>query len=303
MLGLIALALILINSYTSFFDPLQSKLGIVSSPLYSITNFPRQAIDWAGERFSSKRRVLEENEALREELLIHKRKLQQMAAIYAQNVRLQQLMNASESLQERVIVTELIGVSPDPLAHIVIIDKGSSHGVYLGQPLVDADGLMGQVIDVSPYSSQVMLITDSTHALSVEVNRNGVRAIAEGIGDLYRLELRYVSNTVDIQEGDLLESSGLGQRFPRGYPVAVVESVTHDPGQPFAEIIARPVAQLNRSRHALLVFVGDGEKQASKLWADDGVDIVEKSDQNSSVDSSQILAPSDGASSRASRRN
>lgn len=238
-----------------------------SSPLYSITNVPRQISDWAGERFSSKKRVLEENEALREELLIHKRKLQQMAAIYAQNIRLQQLMNASESIQERVIVTELTGVSPDPLAHIVIIDKGSQHGVYLGQPLVDADGLMGQVIEVSPFSSQVMLITDNTHALSVQVNRNGVRAIAEGVGDLYRLELRYVSDTVDIQEGDLLESSGLGQRFPRGYPVAVVETIKHDPGQPFAEVIARPVAQLNRSRHALLVFVGDGDTNPLDLTA------------------------------------
>ncbi|MGH1472426.1 MAG: rod shape-determining protein MreC [Cellvibrionaceae bacterium] len=269
LLGLIALALILINSYTSFFEPLKSKLGVVSSPLYSITNFPRQVVGWAGERFSSKKRVIEENEALREELLIHKRKLQQMAAIYAQNVRLQQLMNASESLQERVIVTELTGVSPDPLAHIVIIDKGSHHGVYLGQPLVDSDGLMGQVIEVSPFSSQVMLITDSTHALSVQVNRNGVRAIVEGVGDLYRLELRYVSNTVDIQEGDLLESSGLGQRFPRGYPVAVVESITHDPGQPFAEVIARPVAQLNRSRHALLVFVGDSSSEQEQQEQDD----------------------------------
>ncbi len=244
-------------------------MGVVSSPLYSITNFPRQVVGWAGERFSSKKRVIEENEALREELLIHKRKLQQMAAIYAQNVRLQQLMNASESLQERVIVTELTGVSPDPLAHIVIIDKGSHHGVYLGQPLVDSDGLMGQVIEVSPFSSQVMLITDSTHALSVQVNRNGVRAIVEGVGDLYRLELRYVSNTVDIQEGDLLESSGLGQRFPRGYPVAVVESITHDPGQPFAEVIARPVAQLNRSRHALLVFVGDSSSEQEQQEQDD----------------------------------
>lgn len=181
-----------------------------------------------------------------------------MAAIYAENVRLQQLMNSSETMQERVVVTQLIGVSPDPLAHVVVVDKGANHGIYVGQPLVDAEGLMGQVIEVGPVTSQVMLITDTSHALSVQVNRNGVRAIAEGVGDLYRLELRYVSNTMDIKEGDLLESSGLGGRFPKGYPVAVVEQVVHDPGQAFAQVFARPVAELNRSRHGLLVFVGNG---------------------------------------------
>lgn len=233
---------------------------MVAQPFYWISDLPGRIGDWADERFTSKQAVLDENAALREELLIHKRRLQQMAAIYAENVRLQQLLNASESLQEQVLVTEITGVVPDPLSHIVIIDKGSTSGVYVGQPLVDAEGLMGQVIEVSPWSSQVMLITDSSHALSVQVSRNGVRAIAEGFGDLYRLRLRYVSNTVDILEGDLLESSGLGQRFPRGYPVAVVESVVHDPGQPFAEIYARPVAQLDRSRHALVVFTGVGER-------------------------------------------
>lgn len=251
---MIALVLIGLNTYTSLLDPLRAKLGVFTHSAHWVSDLPGRFGDWVEERFTSKEELLQENAALREELLIHKRKVQQMAAVYAENVRLQQLMNSSETLNERVVVAEIFGVSPDPLAHKVIVNKGSQHGIYPGQPLVDADGLMGQVVEVNPFSSQVLLITDSTHAIPVQVNRNGVRAVAEGIGDLYRLELRHVSNTVDIREGDLLVSSGLGQRFPVGYPVATVEKVVHDPGQPFAQVSARPMAQLNRSRHALLVF-------------------------------------------------
>jgi len=194
---------------------------------------------------------------MKAELLIHKRKLQQMASLAAENVRLRQLLNSAEMVKDRVLVAELIGISPDPLTHRVIVNKGLQHGVYLGQPLLDAAGLMGQVVEVSDYTSQVLLITDATHALPVQVNRNGVRAVAEGIGDLYQLKLRHLANTVDVREGDLLVSSGLGQRFPVGYPVAKVVSVVHDPGQPFARVVARPEAQLNRSRHVLLVFSGE----------------------------------------------
>lgn len=254
LLGVIALVLIGLDTYTTLLDPVRARLGVATQSAYWVTDLPGRVGEWFGERFTSKQELLEENAALREELLIHKRKVQQMAAVYAENVRLQQLMNSSRKLDERVVVAEIFGVSPDPLAHKVIINKGSQNGVYVGQPLVDADGLMGQVVEVSPFSSQVLLITDSTHAIPVQVNRNGVRAVAEGVGDLYRLELRHVSNTVDIREGDLLVSSGLGQRFPVGYPVATVDQVIHDPGQPFARVTARPMAQLNRSRHALLVF-------------------------------------------------
>jgi rod shape-determining protein MreC len=250
----VALLLIGLSTYTSLLDPMRSKLGVITHSAYWVTDIPAQLGDWLAERLTSKQDLLDENAALREELLIHKGRAQQMAAISAENMRLQQLMNANEKINERVLIAEIFGVSPDPLAHKVIINRGSEHGVYEGQPLLDADGLMGQVVEVTPYSSHVLLITDSSHAIPVQVNRNGVRAVAEGIGNLYQLELRHVSNTVDIREGDLLVSSGLGQRFPVGYPVAVVETVVHDPGQPFARVTARPMAQLNRSRHVLLVF-------------------------------------------------
>ena len=126
--------------------------------------------------------------------------------------------------------------------------------MVLGQPVLDARGLMGQVVELMPYTSRVLLLTDTTHSIPVQVNRNGLRAIASGTGNPERLELRHVADTADIKVGDLLVSSGLGQRFPAGYPVATVKEVIHDSGQPFAIVRAVPTAALNRSRYLLLVF-------------------------------------------------
>ncbi len=256
-LGAVALILILLSIYTDLLDPLRARLATLSTPLYSLVNAPGDALSWTQDSLRSREQLQQENAAYEAELLIHKRKLQQMASLAAENVRLRQLLNSAEMVKDRVLVAELVGISPDPLTHRVIVNKGRQHGVYLGQPLLDAHGLMGQVVEVSDNTSQVLLITDATHALPVQVNRNGVRAVAEGTGDLYQLKLRHLANTVDVREGDLLVSSGLGQRFPVGYPVAEVMSVIHDPGKPFARVVARPQAQLNRSRHVLLVFSGD----------------------------------------------
>jgi len=172
-------------------------------------------------------------------------------------VRLRALLNSSALLRDDVLVAELIGVSPDPVRHQLVLNKGETDGVFVGQPLIDANGLMGQVVEVSAGHSRALLITDATHSIPVQVNRNGVRAIAEGTGALGTLESHHVSATTDIQEGDLLISSGLGGRFPVGYPVAVVSQIERDPGRAFARILAVPSAALDRSRHVLLVFTTD----------------------------------------------
>ena len=254
LFSIAAVVLILINLYTNWLAPVRANLGAVAAPFYWVAGLPGRVQDWSSDTFVARSDLLAENEALRTELLIHRRKLQQMAALAAENVRLRQLLGSSDMLQDNVLVAELIGVSPDPLSHTLVINKGLRHGVYEGQPVLDAFGLMGQVIEVHPFSSRVLLITDNTHALPVQVNRNGVRAIAEGSGDLNRMLLRHVSNTTDIRVGDLLVSSGLDQRFPVGYPVAEVERVIRDPGKPFATVIVRPKARMDRSRHLLLVF-------------------------------------------------
>lgn len=251
---LLSLSIGVIYSYTNWFDSIKGDAVDYSMPLYWVADLAGEAEDWADTKLMSKGRLITENEKLRTELLVHKRKLQQMASLAAENVRLRQLLNSAETLNDRVLIAELIGVSPDPLVHKVMLNRGTKHGVYKGQALLDASGLMGQVVEVGNSSAQVLLITDVTHALPVQVNRNGVRLIAEGVGDLHQLVLRHVSNTTDIKEGDILVSSGLGQRFPVGYPVAEIVQVIADPGKPFVRAIARPMAELNRSRHVLLVF-------------------------------------------------
>lgn len=262
---MVAVGLILVSLYTNWLAPVRAQLGVVAAPFYWVTDLPKRIGNWGDETFVSKQALHEENQALKSELLILQRKLQQMAALAAENVRLRRLLGSSDMLQDNVLVAELVGVSPNPLSHSVVINKGLSDGVYNGQPVLDAFGLMGQVVEANPHSSRVLLITDTSHALPVQVNRNGVRAIAEGTGHINRLRLRHVSNTTDIREGDLLVSSGLGNRFPVGYPVAEVEQVVRDPGQSFSTVIARPMARLDRSRHLLLVF---GREQAEKVDAE-----------------------------------
>ena len=254
LLGLLAVLILLVGRYTTWLEPVRAKLDVLAIPFYWVTDVPNRMSDWFGANWVSRQELQEENLLLRNQIRIQESRLQQMAALVGENLRLRQLMNSSEIVQDRVLVAELIGISPDPLVHKVIINKGSNDGVYIGQPLLDAFGLMGQVVSVTAYTAQALLITDNSHAIPVQVTRNNVRTVAEGIGDLYRLRLRYVSSTMDIKKGDILVSSGLGGRFPIGYPVAQVETIAYDQGEPFAIVDARPAAQLNRSRHVLLVF-------------------------------------------------
>jgi rod shape-determining protein MreC len=255
------MVLVVVGLYTDRLEPLREKFAQVVTPFYQITDVPTRMNDWRKGTFVSHADLKVENEALKTELLIHQRKLQQLASLAAENVRLRQLLNASQTLQDTVLIAELIGVSPNPLSHKVIINRGTKDGAFKGQPVLDAFGLMGQVTEVGETSSTVLLISDSTHAIPVQVNRNGVRAIAEGSGDLNSLNLRHVSANTDIRAGDLLVSSGLGERFPVGYPVAEVLQVVRDPGKAFLTVTARPMARLDRSRHLLLVF--ENRDQAS----------------------------------------
>ena len=251
---MLAISLLLVGRFTTWLEPAREKLDVFALPFYWVTDMPNKLSSWFDHNVVSRQQLAEDNQVLRNQLRVQEARLQQMATLIAENMRLRQLMNSSEILQDRILVAEMIGVSPEPLLHQVIIDKGSRDGVYVGQPLLDAFGLMGQVVSVTEFTAQVLLITDNSHAIPVQITRNNVRTIADGVGDLYRLKLRYVSSVMDIEEGDILVSSGLGGRFPVGYPVAQVESITYDPGEPFAEVIARPAAQLDRSRHVLLVF-------------------------------------------------
>ncbi len=243
-----------VDARFDYLKPVRSQMGLVLSPFYGIADFPVRAWEGVRDQFTSRSELLAENERLKAEQLLMQRRLQKLATLTEQNVRLRELLNSSALVDDKVLVGELIGVDPNPFTQRILIDKGEKDGVFQGQPVLDASGLMGQVVEVMPYTARVLLLTDTTHSIPVQVNRNGLRAIAVGTGNPERLELRYVADTADIKEGDLLVSSGLGQRFPAGYPVATVKEVLHDTGGPFATIRAVPTAKMNRSRYVLLVF-------------------------------------------------
>ncbi len=257
LLAVLALALIILDAKTDLLKPLREQFTGLSAPLYWVTSLPERIGEWGDDNLTSREDLLAENAALRSENYVLKQKLQKMAALTAENAHLNELLNSSEIVDEDVLIAKLIGVSPDPRRHEIVLDKGSNEGVFVGQAVLDADGLVGLVIETSPISSRVLLIVDSQNAVPVQVLRNNVRAIAEGTGIIDRLHLRHVVATTDIVEGDMLVSSGLGRRYPAGYPVAKVYAVEANPGQAFLTIKARPLAQLNRSRHFLLVFSDD----------------------------------------------
>jgi len=228
-------------------------LSLIVTPLQWVVDVPSRVADGVSDLVVDRASLLRENQRLKAEALLQASKVQQMAALTAENIRLRGLLAADERVDVPTRLAELIGVNPDPFQHEVILNRGSEDGVFVGEPVLDAGGVMGQVVSLAHYTSRVMLITDARSALPVEVNRNGYRGIALGKGVLDELELEHVPDTADILVGDLLLSSGLGGRFPRGYPVARVTAVIRDPGRPFTLVKAEPTARLDRSRHLLLV--------------------------------------------------
>lgn len=254
LLVLASLALILADQRWQWFGQLESRVAGAATPVYWLAALPGRVWDWGDDLFTNHAALREDNARLAARNLVLAGKVQKLAFLEAEIQRLRQLLNSSTLVGESVLIAELVAVSSDPQRQWVAVDKDASQGVYVGQPVIDAHGLVGQVVQVTPGYSRILLITDATHALPVQINRNGVRTIAEGTGRIDQLALRHVAATTDIVVGDLLVSSGLGGVFPAGYPVAVVTEITEDPGQPFLIVKARPSAQLDRSRHLLLVF-------------------------------------------------
>lgn len=252
-----------VDSRFDYLDRVRYTLGFLTAPVYWVADIPTRVSYWIDDVFVSHGDLIEENERLREELLFAQRELQLVAGLSTENSRLRALQEASAAVSGNILTAEIINISSDPGSLRVLINRGQQHGVELGQALLDAHGLMGQVVEVLPFTSWVMLITDSRHGTPVQVNRSGERAIARGSrGEIPELELEYVPETSDIVVGDLLVSSGLGQRFPKDYPVAQVTSVVHDRGQPFATIKARPLAQMDRTRHVMLLDLAQNDLDA-----------------------------------------
>lgn len=242
-----------VDLYTAKVRDGRAYLSLLLTPLQWIVDVPSRVAGDVSDLVVDRSLLIKENEMLKSEALQLELKAQQNASLTRENNRLRALLNGSQRVVQDFTLVELIGVNPDPFQHQVIINLGTEQQVSIGQPVLDAGGVMGQVTELAHYTSRVMLITDARHALPVEINRNGFRSIALGKGQLGELELDHVPDTADVRVGDLVVTSGLGGRFPRGYPVAEVQEVIRDPGQPFAKVIITPKALLDKSRHLLLV--------------------------------------------------
>ena len=245
----------------------RAALNTALTPIYMVAGVPAAIDHWQERTLRSRRHLIDDNARLQRENLVLRGRSQQLANLQAENVRLRQLLNSTALVRDDVLVSEIIGVSPDPVRHQLILNKGDDAHVQSGQALIDTSGLMGQVVEVAAGTARVLLITDPTHSVPVQVNRNGVRAVAEGIGSLDELVVHHVAATTDVRNGDLLVTSGLGGRFPIGYPVAEVTAVERKPGEAFARVTARPLAALDRARHALLVFSRLAEERSLELAA------------------------------------
>ncbi len=253
ILVVVSIALMVLDDRQQYMHVVRTTLTVATYPIRYLIDLPSSAGDWLSETFVSRRNLMLENEALHQEHLELKAREQKLSALEVENARLRALLGSTAKVQEHAIIAELLAVDMSPFSRQIVLNKGSLNHVYEGQAMIDAHGIMGQIIHVSPLQSTAILITDPKHALPVEVNRNGLRSIASGTGETNRLILDQLPNNADILQGDLLVTSGLGGRFPAGYPVARVTEVVRNHDLPFAHVSAEPLAAIESSREVLLI--------------------------------------------------
>lgn len=251
---MLSVVLLVVDQRTTHLRGARAVLSVLVYPMQSLVSLPMQLVNQAFKYSVSYSKLQEENVALKRQNLLHKTDLLKLGTLEKENIRLRALLEKSFKLGEQVLVAELIAVNQAPYEHVVVVDKGTHFGIYPKQPVLDADGVVGQVIRALPLSAEVMLITDPNHAISVEVARNGLRTIAVGSGRYNRLNLPFLPNNADILPGDKLITSGLDNTFPQGYPVAVVDQFIQQPNKPFADISATPAAHLDRDREVLIIW-------------------------------------------------
>ncbi|WP_223292950.1 MULTISPECIES: rod shape-determining protein MreC [Shewanella] len=235
-------------------DPVRKSISSVLSPLQYVANTPGALLDWSAESLATRNMLTKQNKALLRQQLLMSERLQRFEHLRQENDRLRDLLGSPVHMDAKKVVAEVMEVASDPYHQYVVLNQGVRTGVFVGQPVVDAQGVVGQVVQVSELTSRVLLLSDVTHGIPVRITRNDVRLVVNGTGVLDELELKYVSKSTDIRVGDLLVSSGLGNRFPEGYPVARVMSVIKDDGQSYATVTAQPLAALDRIRYLLLIW-------------------------------------------------
>ena len=266
--ALVSVFLIAVDPHQSHLKFLRTLLTTLVYPIQYVVNIPIEITEWGSTTLVTHSTLLKENERLKQERLLLSRKLQRYVVLETENQRLRELLESSFKINDKVLVAELIGVELQTFRKQVVINKGLREGAYEGQPIVGSTGIMGQIIHVGPFSSTVLLITDSDHALPVQINRNGLRAIAVGTGNNNKLLLEHLPNTADILVGDLIITSGLARRFPSGYPVGKIKKIAYIPGEAFAKVTIEPSAQLSQLREVLMVWPNEKADEINKYLDD-----------------------------------
>lgn len=253
LLVVVSLALMITDYRQGLLDPIRQTVSALAHPIRLVAELPTQFIKTADQQLASRRELLAENERLRNRQQVFQARLQRLDALEIENIRLRSLLDSSYDLEQPVLIAELVEVDLDPFSHVIEIDKGAGDGVEVGQAVIDADGVIGQVDHVAQFSATIRLISDPGHAIPVQVNRNGLRSVALGTGRTDVLNIESLPNNADIQIGDLVVTSGLGGRFPAGYPVGEVSAIRPDPGAPFSTINIAPRGALGRIQEVLLI--------------------------------------------------
>tara|TARA_B100000700_G_scaffold304482_1_gene377182 strand:- start:136 stop:999 length:864 start_codon:yes stop_codon:yes gene_type:complete len=246
--------LIVLDFKLDAFSTTRVFLNSLVSPVQYLANLPGQLLNASAQRLTSQQALIEENEQLTNRLLLQNEKLQRFEALEQENIELRRLLDAPVRQNMRKMVAELMAVDNTPYSQQIVVNKGAIDGVYLGQSILDERGIVGQVMEVGTTNSRVLLISDVTHSIPVRSIRNNSRFIASGSGAIDELYLTHVAHSADIREGDVLVSSGLGEVFPEGYPVAEVTQVIRDESRPFAQVTIAPQARLNRLKYLLLLW-------------------------------------------------
>jgi rod shape-determining protein MreC len=281
--GLLAVVLMAMDHRGQYVPRVRSVLEYAVEPVYHLVQWPVRATHNLVEQFQSRRSLRHENEKLHRQILQQQANLQRLDTLTEENRRLRALFEGAEVLAFDYRFAELVRVDLDPFSHKVLIDRGSVDGVVTGQAVIDGAGVMGQVEDVHLHYATVRLISDPNHALPVQINRTGLRTVAFGSGETGTLKLPNVPRLADVREGDLVVTSGLGDRFPGGYPVARVTRIDREQGQTFIMVEARPLAALDRGREVLLISA----REAPAEPVDETATQEEGTDSTQSPDESQ----------------
>lgn len=263
--ALLSFGLMWLDQRQNYLSQIRHGLSMAAYPLQLAVNSPGAVWNWLEESFTTRERLQRENAALQVQVRNAQVRTMRFDALEQENLRLREMRAATAGISERILVAEILRVNVNPFRHRVIINKGVRDGVFKGQPILDATGVFGQITHAGAYSSEAILLSDAEHAIPVLVNRNGLRTIAVGTGELTRLSLPFLPTNADIKVGDVLVTSGLGGVFPAGYPVATVTAVDKEVAQSLAEIDAKPAATLDRDREVLLVWVKQQIDDGSEL--------------------------------------